>query len=122
MTQPTRDSNMDGSMSGFGAFDDAWLERLLHEDAARQPHIEDGGFSARVMEHLPPPAKPAPRWLLPAMTALGCAIALFLTPAGEYFARNMVALLDFSHFSWSHLSVLVPILVIYVCSFAAARE
>jgi hypothetical protein len=122
MKQTTRDSKMDGSTSDFGAFDEDRLERLLREDAARQPHIEDGGFSTRVMQQLPTLPGPAPRWLTLVMTVLGCAIALFLTPAGEYFARNMVALFDFSHFSWSHLSVLVPVAVIYVCSFAAARE
>ena len=37
--------------------DDARLERLLREDAARDPYIEDGGFTARVMAGLPAPRR-----------------------------------------------------------------
>src|SRR5262249_3130076 len=48
-----------------GAFpEDAWLERLLREDVEQQPHIDDAGFSARLIASLPPPRKPVPRWLV----------------------------------------------------------
>jgi len=114
---------MDGTMNlAGGAFNDAWLERLLHEDAAQQRHIDDDGFSARVLAALPPPQRRVGRWLVPGMTLLGCAIAAFVTPAGEYLVRSLIALTDFQHFSAVNLLALVPIGLLYVCSIAALRE
>lgn len=101
--------------------EDAWIERLLREDAAHQPHIDDGGFSARVLAALPAPRKSSLPWLMPAATAAGSAVATFLTPAGGYFARGFAQLAEL-HFSSSALLVLVPIAVLYACSFAAVRE
>jgi hypothetical protein len=75
------DDTMDGSMFPSGRDgplspgDDAWIESLLREDAARQPHIADDGFVVRVLMNMPAPRKPAPRWIVPAATAAGCAIA-----------------------------------------------
>ncbi len=114
-------TEMDGS--GFAARpgDDAWLEALLREDARQQPHIADNGFAERVMRRLPVASPAAPRWLVPAAGAFGSIAALGLTPAGGYFLHNLLGLLDFRHLSIAHLSVLVPIAVFYVCSFAAAR-
>lgn len=41
--------------------DDApWLRELLHDDAAQMPYLDDDGFSARVVQALPPPRR---RWL-----------------------------------------------------------
>ena len=115
------DKTMDGTAPHLPG-DDAWLEVLLREDARRQPHIDDDGFAGRVMAALPAPRKPAPRWLVPAAGMVGSAAAVGLTPAGDYLVRNLLGLLDFSHFSAAHLSVLVPIAVFYACAFAAARE
>lgn len=114
-------SDMDGS--GFALpGDDAWLETLLRDDARRQPHIADDGFAARVISALPAPHKAAPRWLVPAAGVFGAAAALGLTPAGDYFIRNFLALVEFQRLSIAHLAVLVPIAVFYGISFAAARE
>jgi hypothetical protein len=99
-----------------------WLERLLREDAARAPHLEDGGFSARVMASLPPPRKPAARWLVPAMTALGTAAAVCFTPAGDFLLHHYAALLDWRHLSFSQLLALVPVAFYYGFSFAALRD
>jgi hypothetical protein len=50
------------------------LEQLLREDAAREPYIEDAGFTAAVMSALPPaPARRSYSWLGPALGALGAA-------------------------------------------------
>ena len=119
---------MDGSMFPAGMSgpmspgDDAWIESLLREDAAQQPHIADDGFVVRVLMNMPAPRKPAPRWIVPAATATGCAIAALLTPAGAWFATTLVQLLDVRNFSAAHLSVLVPVAVFYACSFSALRE
>ena len=126
-SQP-EDETMDGSMfpAGLGGpvspGDDAWIESLLREDAARQPHIADDGFVVRVLMNMPAPRKPAPRWIVPAATATGCAIAALFTPAGAWFATTLVQLLDVRNFSAAHLSVLVPVAVFYACSFSALRE
>ena len=50
---------------------DDWLGRYLTEDAAvhRDAYVADGGFTARVMAMLPPPAM-LPAWRKPAVVAL----------------------------------------------------
>lgn len=122
------DETMDGSMflSGrdgpLNPGDDAWIESLLRDDAARQPHIADDGFVIRVLMNMPAPKQPAPRWIVPAATATGCAIAALFTPAGAWFASTLVQLLDIRNFSANHLSVLVPLAVFYGCSFSVLRE
>jgi hypothetical protein len=57
--------------------DDAWLDRLLADDAAqhRDGYVDDAGFTARVMSELPAPAT-LPRWRKPAVTALWAAAGL----------------------------------------------
>jgi hypothetical protein len=63
--------------------DDAWLDRLLAEDAqrTRDHYIADAGFSARVIAELPPPAA-LPAWRKPvviglwATASVGLALAL----------------------------------------------
>lgn len=132
-TEPnkTQDQSMDGStfpvgrggsMNGPVPGDDAWIEALLHEDAARQPHIADDGFVVRVLMNMPAPRKPAPRWIVPMAAMVGSAVAVGLTPAGVWFANTLVQLLDIGNFSMAHLSVLVPVALFYVCSFSAIRE
>lgn len=116
-----QDHDMDGSAFSLPG-DDAWLESMLRADAAQQPHIVDDGFSARVMQRLPASRQSAPRWIVPAATVFGSAVAVGLTPVGSYFVQNLLGLLDVRHFSMTHLTVLVPIAVFYACSFAAARE
>ena len=111
-----------GSMHGPLPGDDAWIEALLQEDAARQPHIADDGFVVRVLMNMPAPRKPAPRWIVPMAAMVGSAVAVGLTPAGVWFANTLVQLLDIRNFSIAHLSVLVPVALFYVCSFSAIRE
>ena len=71
--------------------DDRWLEDALRADATG--YLDDAGFTARVMDALPPPAA-VPRWRKPAVAALwalaaaGTAIALpgaFLDVARETY-------------------------------------
>lgn len=102
--------------------DDAWLEQLLHDDAAAQPHIADDGFVVRVLMAMPAPRKPAPAWIVPAAALAGCAAAALFTPAGAWFAGTLVQLLDVRNFSPAHLSALVPVAVFYGLSFSVLRE
>ncbi|MDP3295516.1 MAG: hypothetical protein Q8M37_12390 [Nevskia sp.] len=117
-----RGSSMHGRALDSGPGDDTWIESLLQEDAARQPHIADDGFVVRVLMNMPAPRKPAPRWIVPMAAMVGSAVAVGLTPAGVWFANTLVQLLDIGNFSMAHLSVLVPLALFYVCSFSAIRE
>lgn len=104
------------------AFGDAWLERLLQEAAAEESHIEDGGFSSRVLGALPQPVK-TKEWLVPVMTVLGCVLAAFLTPAGSVFEHSLLALADWRHISVPQLlSLVVPVALAWSLCFNAARE
>lgn len=115
---------MDGSLirRAFAGDDDAWLESLLRKDAQQLAHIDDDGFAARVMASLPAPRKQVRPWLVPAMAAIGGAVAMGLTPAGGYFATHFLGLFDLRHFSLANLDVLVPVALLYACGFAAAQE
>ena len=116
MTEP--DVHMDGSVMP----DDAWLERLLREDASQQRHIDDAGFSRRVMAALPRRRKPVSSWLVPAMTVLGCLLTGVFTPAGEDMVRGLLRLTDFQHFHFSNLLVLAPVAALYFCGFMTVKE
>ena len=124
MTEPEK--HMDGSAYPDFLPDDAWIERLLRDDAAHQAHIDDAGFSGRVMASLPPRRKPVVNWLLPSMTALGCATAATMTPAGGYLVQGLTRLTDLQlgvHLlNPSSLLVLVPIAAVYYCCFSMLRD
>jgi hypothetical protein len=75
--------------------EDRWLETSMR-DALRgdASYLDDAGFTARVMESLPPPVLAAPRWRKPAvamlwtLAAAGAAVALpgaFLDVAREIY-------------------------------------
>lgn len=118
-------STFDAALFGGANPDDAWLDTLLRADAAGQTHIEDAGFTDVLMARIPQSApRPAPvrRWLVPGVTIAACAATALLTPAGAYFAENILRLGDVSHFSPSSLLVLVPIGLLYACSFASVRD
>lgn len=105
----------------FGGADDAWIERLLREDAAAQTHVDDAGFSARVMAALPA-QRSAPRWLVPAATVAACAATVLLTPAGGWFAETLIRAFAEGRISLASLWALVPVAVLYGCSFASVRD
>ena len=77
---------------------DDWLERALAEDAAlhRADHVDDAGFTSRVMAALPAPLA-APRWRKPVEWALwgiaGVAIAASLPGLATDVAREMFRIL-----------------------------
>ena len=80
--------------------EDDWLERTLARDAVehRGAHVDDAGFTARVIAALPAPlAIAAPRWRKPVEWALwgiaGTAIAASLPSLATDVAREMFRLL-----------------------------
>lgn len=61
---------------------DDWLDAMMRDEA----YIEDAGFTARVMEQLPPPAPIRRRRryaVLLGSTVLGSLLSLFVLPGGE---------------------------------------
>ena len=51
---------------------DDWLEAALRVDADSHAHayIDDAGFTAKVMNALPPAMEPVPRWRKPVVVAM----------------------------------------------------
>jgi hypothetical protein len=86
-----------------------WLEQALRVDAAEQraDHIDDGGFTARVMAALPAPLA-APRWRKPVEWALwgvaGTAIAAALPGVATEFARELFRLVASQPISLPHIA------------------
>jgi len=75
--------------------DDDTLDRQLREAT---PYIDDDGFTARVMARLPA-ARREPRWLrsmiLLGVTALGSAVAYFLSGGGRFVRDGVIELSSF---------------------------
>ena len=91
---------------------DAWIERALADDAAehRAAHVDEAGFTARVMAALPAPLA-APRWRKPVEWALwgvaGTAIAASLPGLATDFAREMFRILASQPISLTHVAAAV---------------
>ena len=72
--------------------DQDWLDRRLREAV---PYIEDGGFTARVLQQLPAPQL---RWqflrplILVAMSALASALTYVLSDGGRFLVVEMFKL------------------------------
>ena len=71
-----------------GGPDDARLERLLRADAAREPYIEDAGFTARLIAQLPPPRpQRSYSWLGPVLGGFAAAgVACYSPVVGDLLA------------------------------------
>ena len=89
--------------------DDDWLERALTRDARehRALHVDDGGFTARVMAALPAPFA-APRWRKPVEWVLwgvaGTAIAAALPAVATDLAREVFRLIASQPISLPHIA------------------
>jgi len=89
--------------------DDDWLEDALRRDARdrRAGHIDDGGFTARVMAALPEPFA-APRWRKPVEWVLwgmaGTAVAASLPAVATDLAREMFRLIAAQPISLPHIA------------------
>ncbi len=91
------------------AQDDDWLERALRDDAAdhRAAHVDDGGFTARVMGALPAPIA-APRWRKPVVWTLwgiaAAGVAASLPSLATDVAREMFRLIAAQPISLPHVA------------------
>ena len=102
-----------------GPDDGAWLDALLRADAADEGHIDDAGFTARVMGALPARRARSWQWLAPALGALGAASVLALTgtnpfaPLMELQAGHVLGLN-----AWLSLlpAVALPYLAAWLCT------
>lgn len=109
--------------AGLSPEQELWLERLLREDAAREPYLEDAGFTARVMAALPQQQRRSYSWLGPALGALGAAgVAAFSTLPAALLAPLRVAM--HGHLPpLQSLLVLVPVAALVgFASWLAATE
>jgi hypothetical protein len=71
---------------------DDWLDRKLQEAA---PYIEDGGFTARVLQQLPQPWRRMEflrSFILVAMSALASALTYVLSDGGRFILVEMFRL------------------------------
>ena len=75
MNHPNNPSALDATnLHGFGT-----IEALLRADAARDQPIDDSGFTARVMAHLPIQRTDSPwRWALPQLLVVLGVMAILL--------------------------------------------
>ena len=102
---------------------DDWLERALRLDASghRADHLDDAGFTARVMGTLPPPLA-APRWRKPVEWALwgmaGTAIAASLPELATDVAREMFRILASQPVSLT--SIAAAVLAVGAATFGGA--
>ena len=104
--------------------EDGWLDSLLAHDAAAAPYVEDGGFTAAVMDRLPAKTSRAPyRWIVPAMGVLGFLIGVVLLSGGEYLSLNLVRLASFDSLSMQKVFIVaLPLGILYWLGFAAAWQ
>lgn len=98
-----------GNVEPDPAHGDDWLERALLEDARehRASHVDEDGFTARVMAALPAPVA-APRWRKPVEWALwgvaGTAIAAALPGLATDVARELYRVLAGQPISLVHVA------------------
>jgi hypothetical protein len=91
---------------------DAWLERALADDGAlhRDAYVDDGGFTAKVMNELPAPAA-LPRWRRPALVGLWTVAGAGIVSAvpGTMFdvARETFRLVSARPFALSEIAALL---------------
>jgi hypothetical protein len=102
-----------------------WLERALRDDAVehRAGHVDDAGFTARVMAALPAPVAVAlPRWRRPVEWALwgiaGTAVAASLPSLATDVAREMFRLIAAQPIAPMH--VLAALAAMGVATFGGA--
>ena len=101
-----------------------WLDRLLHEDA--KAALPDGGFSARVMDALPPVRARAASWWKPVLVlgsaAVGSALAVLLGPGDLSLAQGVIDLAHSRLATPSALTGLAMSLTLVVCAVVLAAE
>ena len=101
-----------------------WVEQVLLRDAGDHgaEYIADNGFTARVMQELPPAGDALPAWRRPFVTSLwvvaGALLALSLPGVALDVARAAYTLFSARPFSLSTLGFMV--VAVGVCTWTAA--
>ncbi|MGZ5041711.1 MAG: hypothetical protein ACXWG1_02260 [Usitatibacter sp.] len=99
------------------------LDKLLRRDALAA--IDDGGFTARVMQALPPRTAPHAGWLKPALvlgsTALGSALAWLFAPGSVGSMQGFVDLAS-SHVTPAAIATLGTAGALVVCAIVLAAH
>lgn len=104
---------------------DDWLDAVLSADRNEASTIDEGGFTARVLERLPRAASPRRvRWIVPAMSVLGIVVGLGAMSGAENLSFGLLELLRPELWSLrSLLSVALPLALLYGLAVdAAIRE
>jgi hypothetical protein len=104
--------------------DDAWLEAMLHDDAAGRRYIDDGGFTAGVLAELPRAQSRARyRWIVPAAGALGFAVGLVGLSGGTELSLSLARLASLESMSIQKLLlVALPLGMLYWIGVGAALQ
>jgi hypothetical protein len=104
--------------------EDVRLERLLRRDAARDPWVEDAGFSLRVMSALPPARQlRSYSWLGPALGAVAAAGVAAFSPVTHELLAPLNNALSGHAINPSSLMALVPVAaLVYFAAWFATSE
>lgn len=104
--------------------EDARLEALLRQDAAREHYVDDAGFSLRVMAALPPPrALRSYSWLGPALGAVTAAGVAAFSPATRELLAPLNTALSGHWVTLPSLVSLVPVVaLVYFAAWFATSE
>src|ERR1700722_7782981 len=103
-------------MTGPGTIepDEDWLDAALHDAARRESYLDDAGFTAQVLQRIPPPADFSwRRWILLGFSAIAAAFGLLAFGGGAFIWDAMRELVALRSFGPSQLSVLVFTLLFY---------
>ena len=75
-----------------------WLEQVLREE---HEHIDDAGFTGRMMAALPPHTATATRrtWIIFGMTLVACVTGLWLLPGANFVSASIVEILSIQSFA-----------------------
>lgn len=115
---------MTDRLPGPGDAADDWLDAALREDGRehRATHVDDGGFTARVMAALPAPPAAAPVWRKPALAVLwavtGVGIAFALPGAVTDVSREVLRVVLGQPLSLS--GIVTGVVVLGAATWAAA--
>ena len=104
--------------------DDDWIEHVLRADAAAAPHVDDEGFTARVLARLPLRAGWSPaRWIVPAMGFLGCAIGLVALSGGIDLSASLTDIVNLESLSMrTFVKAALPVALLYWLAVGAAMQ
>jgi hypothetical protein len=104
--------------------EDTWLESLLRQDASAASYVDDGGFTALVVNQLPARiGRSRYRWIVPVMGLLGFLIGLVWLSGGENLSLNLASLAHMKSLSLqTFLVAALPLGLLYWLALGAALQ